>query len=127
VAGVATDPASPAGSLWAIPIAVAGLVGVIGLAGMVTIGSVLRSPPGAVMNAFVLLMSMIFCSVGVRALRSPTTLRIAPSQGNDVWGKARYGPTQTATAAQGIRMGYTFIVIGVLMLPLGIFLGRLVH
>jgi hypothetical protein len=77
------------------------------------------------MNAFAIFMSMTFSGYGVRALVDPATLRIAASQGHDVWGKNEYGPTQTATRGQGVTMGRTFLVIGLGFLLLGIFFGRL--
>jgi hypothetical protein len=117
--------AGPAPS-WAIPIAAGCALGVIGLGGVLAVGPLQRDP-GPAMNALAVGMSMFFGGMGVRAIQAPTSLRIAASQGTDAWGQAQWGPTHNATAAQGKRMGITFVVVAVLFLVLGIVLGRIVR
>jgi hypothetical protein len=110
---------------WTLGAATAGVVGLLGVIGMLTVGSALRKSPGPLMNGLVILMSMVFSGYGVRAVVEPTTLRIAASQGHDSWGKSEYGPSQPASRREGVTMGLTFLGIGAVLLLLGFFLGRL--
>jgi hypothetical protein len=107
---------------------VACAVGVVGAAGVVAVGPIQnQGVVGPLMNALAVVMAVVFCGSGVRAIQAPTTIRLAQSAGTDAWGNTQFGPSHNATASEGRRTGVTHLIVGSLLLLLGIVLGRIIH
>jgi hypothetical protein len=70
-------------------------------------------------------MSMLFSGIGTYALCRPKGLPLAKNAGVDAFGQQQWGPTRPSTEEEGRRFGAVFLVVGLAMMVIGVFLGAL--
>ncbi len=109
---------------WLVPFAVSCAFGVVGVVGLYTVGRVPSIGPGV--NLAMIGMSMVFSVLGTRQLLAPTAFSMASVDHHDAWGHAHFGPSRSATAKEGRTNGAVSVAVAVLMLLIGIFIGRVV-
>ena len=96
----------------------------LGIAALFGIGTVV-SKGGPIVNLAFVATGAGLSAFGVRAIRSPTTLQIAPAQGHDAFGQSQFGPSRPATREQGMLAGAICLVVGALCVIFGVFVGAL--
>jgi hypothetical protein len=109
---------------WLVPIGVSCAFGLLGVLGLYTVGRVPSMGPGV--NLAMIGMSMVFSGLGTRQLQAPTAFSMASVDHHDAWGHAHYGPSRPATAKEGRTNGAVSVAVAVLMVLIGIFIGRVV-
>jgi DNA-directed RNA polymerase subunit M/transcription elongation factor TFIIS len=91
---------------------------------LLSVGAVAST--GVVMNVVPMLTGGFLVAFGVRAIRDPTTLRFSQVT-HDAWGESHFvGPSRAASHEQGTTAGAICLVLGVLLLGLGVFVGVLI-
>lgn len=89
------------------------------------VGAPLNGSPAA--NLVLIVSGALASTLGVWVLRRPTPLSFSDNAGTDAFGVQQWGAARAGTRDEMVRNGVVFLVLGLCIEALGVFIGTLIH